>query len=116
MPRRGHGMSTWSCIVENNRWPAARCESSTTSRQKYGACMCGLITDGMELDVPCWPILPLTRTVWDTSGSCWRRYKQAAAMALYEAFGFHSIAPFGPYADDPTSVCFELALERRRMR
>ena len=33
--------------------------------------------------------------------------KQAAAMALYETSGFHRIAPFGIYKDDPTSVCFE---------
>lgn len=37
--------------------------------------------------------------------------KQAAAIALYEAFGFHRIAPFGIYATDPTSVCFELRLD-----
>ena len=37
-------------------------------------------------------------------------YKQVAAMCLYEASGFLRIAPFGPYADDPTSVCFERAL------
>ena len=36
--------------------------------------------------------------------------KQAAAMALYEKFGFHRIAPFGRYEDDPTSVCFERRL------
>jgi putative acetyltransferase len=34
-------------------------------------------------------------------------YRQQPAMALYEARGFERIAPFGPYVDDPTSVCFE---------
>lgn len=34
-------------------------------------------------------------------------HKQLPAMALYESFGFRRIAPFGPYVDDPTSVCFE---------
>jgi len=33
--------------------------------------------------------------------------KQTAAMAFYEASGFHRIAPFGSYKGDPTSVCFE---------
>ena len=37
--------------------------------------------------------------------------KQTPAMALYEAFGFRRIAPFGKHSDDPTSVCFELILE-----
>lgn len=41
-------------------------------------------------------------------------HKQAAAMALYEAFGFRRIAPFGPYENDPTSVCFELWLQTKR--
>jgi putative acetyltransferase len=36
--------------------------------------------------------------------------KQARAVALYEAFGFRRIAPFGKYENDPTSVCFELQL------
>jgi putative acetyltransferase len=34
-------------------------------------------------------------------------HKQRPAMALYQSFGFRRIAPFGPYVDDPTSVCFE---------
>ncbi len=34
--------------------------------------------------------------------------KQAAAVALYEAFGFRRIPPFGRYENDPTSVCLEL--------
>jgi GNAT superfamily N-acetyltransferase len=34
-------------------------------------------------------------------------YRQTAAMALYESFGFHRIPAFGEHASDPTSVCFE---------
>jgi putative acetyltransferase len=34
--------------------------------------------------------------------------KQAAAVALYEAFGFRRIAPFGEHENDQTSLCFEL--------
>jgi putative acetyltransferase len=37
--------------------------------------------------------------------------KQPAAMALYEGFGFRRIEPFGEYASDPASVCYELLLE-----
>lgn len=37
--------------------------------------------------------------------------KQPAAMALYESFGFTRIAPFGEYASDPASVCYELWLD-----
>jgi putative acetyltransferase len=33
--------------------------------------------------------------------------RQHAAMALYESYGFVSIPPFGEYANDPTSVCYE---------
>lgn len=33
--------------------------------------------------------------------------KQLPAMRLYEAAGFRRIPPFGKYAKDPTSVCFE---------
>ena len=33
--------------------------------------------------------------------------RQTAAMRLYEACGFTRIAPFGPYLDDPISVCYE---------
>jgi putative acetyltransferase len=33
--------------------------------------------------------------------------RQQAAMALYERAGFKRIPPFGEYAGDPTSVCFE---------
>jgi len=33
--------------------------------------------------------------------------RQQAAMAFYESYGFKRIAPFGQYANDPTSVCYE---------
>ena len=36
--------------------------------------------------------------------------RQVAAMALYERCGYTQIAPFGIYADDPTSVCYEKSL------
>jgi putative acetyltransferase len=36
--------------------------------------------------------------------------RQQPAMALYESLGYHRIAPFGPYAGDPTSVCFAKTL------
>ena len=39
-------------------------------------------------------------------------YRQAPAITLYELFGFRRIPPFGKYQDDPTSVCFELGLEK----
>jgi putative acetyltransferase len=32
---------------------------------------------------------------------------QEEAIALYERQGFHRIPPFGPYTDDPLTVCFE---------
>lgn len=35
---------------------------------------------------------------------------QQPAMQLYEAQGFRRIPPFGPYADDPTSICYERML------
>ena len=35
---------------------------------------------------------------------------QAAAIALYEDFGFRPIPPFPPYYDDPVSLCFEARL------
>ncbi len=38
--------------------------------------------------------------------------RQQPAMALYESFGFRRIPPFGPYVGDPTSVCFELRIDR----
>ena len=34
--------------------------------------------------------------------------RQMAAMGLYESYGFVRIEPFGKYAQDPTSVCYEL--------
>ena len=36
--------------------------------------------------------------------------QQLAAIRLYERFGFRRIPPFGPYAHDPVSQCFEMAL------
>ncbi len=36
--------------------------------------------------------------------------RQAPAMALYESRGFVQIAPFGTYANDPMSVCYEKSL------
>lgn len=36
--------------------------------------------------------------------------RQRPAMALYESCGFMRIAPFGEYANDPTSVCYEKAV------
>lgn len=37
--------------------------------------------------------------------------RQLAAMRLYETCGYVRIAAFGPYADDPTSVCYEKRLD-----
>ena len=34
-------------------------------------------------------------------------YKQLPAIALYESQSYDRIAPFGEYANDPTSVCFK---------
>jgi putative acetyltransferase len=34
-------------------------------------------------------------------------FRQWPAMRLYEQFGFVRIPAFGPYASDPTSVCYE---------
>ncbi|WP_374701940.1 GNAT family N-acetyltransferase [Ideonella sp. B508-1] len=39
--------------------------------------------------------------------------RQQPAMALYESFGFERIVPFGEYANDPTSVCYEKHLPNR---
>ena len=36
--------------------------------------------------------------------------RQISAVALYESFGFKRIPPFGEYANDPTSICFEKAV------
>jgi putative acetyltransferase len=32
---------------------------------------------------------------------------QREAIALYERQGFHRIPPFGPYTDDPLTLCYE---------
>jgi GNAT superfamily N-acetyltransferase len=37
-------------------------------------------------------------------------HRQQPAMRLYERCGFHRIPPFGAYATDPTSVCYEKVL------
>ena len=39
--------------------------------------------------------------------------RQQPAMALYETFGFERIAPFGEYANNPTSICYEKHLPHR---
>ena len=36
--------------------------------------------------------------------------KQLPAIALYESLGFNKIVPFGPYQNDPTSICFSKCL------
>jgi GNAT superfamily N-acetyltransferase len=36
---------------------------------------------------------------------------QLEAIALYEAMGFQAIPPFGPYTDDPLSLCYEKRLD-----
>ena len=41
--------------------------------------------------------------------------KQHEAMGLYTDAGFRPIPCWGPYADDPKSVCLELELETRRL-
>ena len=51
--------------------------------------------------------LAYTRLVLETG------YKQVSAMRLYESFGFQRVAAFGPYADDPTSVCYERLIPGR---
>ena len=38
---------------------------------------------------------------------------QHEAIALYERSGFRRIPPFGPYREDPVSLCYEKALEVR---
>lgn len=37
--------------------------------------------------------------------------RQIAAMRLYESCGFTQISPFGPYVDDPSSICYEKAIQ-----
>ena len=39
--------------------------------------------------------------------------RQLGAMALYESLGFHRVPTFSEYADDPTSVCYEKALDAK---
>ena len=38
---------------------------------------------------------------------------QHAAIRLYERLGFYRIPPFGPYTNDPVSLCYEKRLETR---
>lgn len=38
-------------------------------------------------------------------------HKQMAAMRLYEVYGFIRIPPFGPYVNDPISVCYEKVVQ-----
>ena len=35
---------------------------------------------------------------------------QTEAIAMYERAGFHRIPPFGPYREDPVSLCYEKRL------
>ena len=37
--------------------------------------------------------------------------RQLPAMRLYEAYGFTRIPPFGPYVNDPISVCYEKTVQ-----
>lgn len=39
-------------------------------------------------------------------------HRQRAAIALYDSFADRRIAPWGPHANDPTSLCFEKILRR----
>ena len=39
---------------------------------------------------------------------------QREAIGLYELMGFHRIPPFGPYTEDPLSLCFEKRLDAGR--
>ena len=36
---------------------------------------------------------------------------QKEAIGLYESYGFQRILPFGPYWDDPVSLCYEKRLD-----
>ena len=38
--------------------------------------------------------------------------RQHAAMALYESYGFTRIPAFGPYVNDPISLCYSKTVER----
>jgi GNAT superfamily N-acetyltransferase len=38
--------------------------------------------------------------------------RQRAAIALYDSFTDRRIAPWGPHANDPTSLCFEKIMRR----
>jgi putative acetyltransferase len=40
--------------------------------------------------------------------------RQGPAMSLYESYGFTRIPPFGPYVNDPTSVCYSKRVVGRR--
>ena len=40
--------------------------------------------------------------------------RQLAAMALYEEHGFTKTPPFGPYINNPTSVCYAKQVEPKR--
>ena len=35
---------------------------------------------------------------------------QTAAIGLYERMGFQRIPPFGPYFEDPLSLCYEMSI------
>jgi putative acetyltransferase len=35
---------------------------------------------------------------------------QTAAIRLYERMGFQRIPPFGPYFEDPLSLCYEMRI------
>ena len=37
--------------------------------------------------------------------------RQTAAMRLYQSQGFRTILPFGPYVNDPISVCYEKVIQ-----
>jgi putative acetyltransferase len=40
--------------------------------------------------------------------------RQHPAISLYESYGFTRIPPFGPYVNDPTSVCYSKRVAGRR--
>ena len=42
--------------------------------------------------------------------------RQTAAMRLYKSYRFTQIPPFGPYVDDPISVCQEKAIQSYRQK